>query len=416
MLPEEWVSMGGQICANCQDCIASEYALTKANPNTADRIFDQHWRSWFTESDVQRLKELGMNTVRIPLGFWLVEPLVESGEYYPRGGMRRLKEGLSWLNEAGIAAILDHHALPGVAAENQMFAGQCTSNIQFYSPKNYHRALIWTAVMTFFSHVDSDFGSVLAIQAANEPLMDANRTPGYGQFQKDFVQTVRAVEDILSIHPAPNYAAAGNITAAMEKAAKIGGYSDKVKSVLIDSAPVLLQMLLKYGSPDMIFGFLCPGKDPLTTNFMDMTWQYNNPPNPADAKDGLQTYDDHLYYSFGGVADPNPTAYLTSMCNLERVQRAAKLQNTPLWFGEWAISTNFNATDKFMKQWADAQKLMYSKSAGWIFWNFKIEDSASTKDLQKQWSYYKGIELGYLTEDPAAYHDPNVCKNYTKSS
>ena len=32
---------------------------------------------------------------------------------------------------------------------------------------------------------------------------------------------------------------------------------------------------------------------------MDMTWQYNDPANPADAKDGPQTYDDHLYYSFG---------------------------------------------------------------------------------------------------------------------
>ena len=32
---------------------------------------------------------------------------------------------------------------------------------------------------------------------------------------------------------------------------------------------------------------------------MDITWQQNNPPNPADAKDGPQTYDDHLYYNFG---------------------------------------------------------------------------------------------------------------------
>ena len=48
-------------------------------------------------------------------------------------------------------------------------------------PKNYHRALIWTAVMTFFSHVDPDFESVFAIEAVNEPLMDANLTPGYGQ-------------------------------------------------------------------------------------------------------------------------------------------------------------------------------------------------------------------------------------------
>ncbi len=42
-------------------------ALTKANPNTADQIFDEHWRTWFTQHDVQRLKALGINTVRIPV-------------------------------------------------------------------------------------------------------------------------------------------------------------------------------------------------------------------------------------------------------------------------------------------------------------------------------------------------------------
>ena len=31
-------------------------------------------------------------------------------------------------------------------------------------------------------------------------------------------------------------------------------------------------------------------------------------------------------------------------------------------------------------------------------------------------SYYKGVELGYLTEDPAAYHDIHVCDPYIKTS
>jgi hypothetical protein len=29
---------------------------------------------------------------------------------------------------------------------------------------------------------------------------------------------------------------------------------------------------------------------------MDVNWQYNNPPNPAAAAIGPQTYDNHLYY------------------------------------------------------------------------------------------------------------------------
>lgn len=33
---------------------------------------------------------------------------------------------------------------------------------------------------------------------------------------------------------------------------------------------------------------------------------------------------------------------------------------------EWGLPTQFQATDQFLHQWADAQKLAYSKGAGWI--------------------------------------------------
>jgi len=31
---------------------------------------------------------------------------------------------MKWLKDAGIAVILDHHALPGVSSPGQMFAGR----------------------------------------------------------------------------------------------------------------------------------------------------------------------------------------------------------------------------------------------------------------------------------------------------
>jgi len=43
--------------------------------------------------------------------------------------------------------------------------------------------------------------------------------------------------------------------------------------------------------------------------------------------------------------------------DLDRLERATAVQNVPLLFGEWSISTNIIATDKFLKKWADAQKL-----------------------------------------------------------
>ena len=34
--------------------------------------------------------------------------------------------------------------------------------------------------MTALTHLDSAFSSVFAIEAVNEPIMDATQTPGYG--------------------------------------------------------------------------------------------------------------------------------------------------------------------------------------------------------------------------------------------
>ena len=92
-----------------------------------------------------------------------------------------------------------------------------------------------------------------------------------------------------------------------------------------------------------------------------------------------------MVYRFGGVADATPDAYMSSICStstrlfpvyefplirpivdLHRVQTDAQKNNSPLWFGEWGLSTQFNATDSFLDNWADAQKRAYSAGAGWI--------------------------------------------------
>lgn len=61
-----------------------------------------------------------------------------------------------------------------------------------------------------------------------------------------------------------------------------------------------------------------------------------------------------------------------SNTDLQRVQSDAAVGDTPLWFGEWGLPTQFNATDEFLVKWADAQKLAYSQGAGWLVSNFNI--------------------------------------------
>lgn len=61
-----------------------------------------------------------------------------------------------------------------------------------------------------------------------------------------------------------------------------------------------------------------------------------------------------------------------SHIDLRRVENDAAVDNSPLWFGEWALSTQFDASDDFLRDWADAQKLAYSKGQGWIVRRFSL--------------------------------------------
>lgn len=71
MLPNEWASMGGESCfqtGSCADCAASEFDLVKKlGQQQADAVFQKHWETWFTQSDVQNIRNAGLNTVRVPV-------------------------------------------------------------------------------------------------------------------------------------------------------------------------------------------------------------------------------------------------------------------------------------------------------------------------------------------------------------
>ena len=137
--------------------------------------------------------------------------------------------------------------------------------------------------------------------------------------------------------------------------------------------------------------------------------------------------------------------------DLPRIKDDAKLGNSPLWFGEWGLPTQFNATDEFLYKWADAQKFAYSQGAGWLVrtprhlifvetllianvlvlelqdWDISRHKwDCSCKTMVSQYtlrlhmkvliqisrSYLEGVKLGFLTKDPSQLHDPNVCAPY----
>ncbi|QRW22470.1 Cellulase (glycosyl hydrolase family 5 protein) [Rhizoctonia solani] len=482
MFPKEWVQkMGGESCDDCSKCAASEFDLVKKLGQTrADKVFAEHWSTWFTQKDVDDIAAAGLNTVRIPIGYWIIEDLVDrKTEFYASstGGLEFLKNGLRMLKEKGIHVMLDFHAMPGVSSANQMFAGRCTSDVRFYTDKNYERALTWAAVMTEMVYRDPDFSTVFAIEAINEPIMDASKTPGYGNYQKRFVEVVRSVESKFGVScpgvdrgrivsDPLSLAADKVVVRVLEKAISIlNKTADKpglellypsthINSTLnlggveisairqghgagrlpLPMSAVTQSIPVKRSIDDHIVPHE-PGSERyntrrrqppkpagpgivrkvadrtcLMTTFMNKDWQYNNPPNPTAAANGPQLYDAHLYFSFGGVADPSPDSYMQTICNTDRVKNAYADNNNPLVFGEWSLATNFDASEDFIRDWADAQRYIYAGQAdGWIFWSHKIEQGSP---YIPYWSYFSALKAGYFKKDPSRLANPNVCKSW----
>lgn len=139
--PSRWLDLGGTYLHNgcgMGDQVMDEWHLNAKinNQSASDAVFYNHWDSWFGQADVDRLvEELMITSVRIPLGFWIIEGIVDrETEFYAKGGLHMLTHVDQPARDAegrNIAVLLDHHASPGVASSMSAFAGNCTTDVCF---------------------------------------------------------------------------------------------------------------------------------------------------------------------------------------------------------------------------------------------------------------------------------------------
>ena len=117
MAQDEFSSMG---CGGLND---EWQCVEHLGQDAADQAFKKHWDTWTTQDDIKQIAGLGLNTVRIPVGFWLKEDLVKDTEHYPRGGVEYLDRLVGWCKDNNIYVIMDLHGGPGSQFPNQQYTG-----------------------------------------------------------------------------------------------------------------------------------------------------------------------------------------------------------------------------------------------------------------------------------------------------
>ncbi|KAF2087642.1 glycoside hydrolase family 5 protein [Saccharata proteae CBS 121410] len=89
--------------------VVDEYTLTQNIGNAGD-ILQQHWSSWATLADFQKLADNHFNAVRVPIGYWAFKKYQQ--DPYIMGAQDYLDKAIGWARQTGLKVWIDLHGAP----------------------------------------------------------------------------------------------------------------------------------------------------------------------------------------------------------------------------------------------------------------------------------------------------------------
>jgi glucan 1,3-beta-glucosidase len=97
-----------------------DVAMGWGSSQNAKALLEKHWDDFITESDFQYLASIGINTVRLPIGFWNLPgsefksgtPFEGTGDAFA-GSWARIVRAINWANTYGIGVLVDLHGAAG---------------------------------------------------------------------------------------------------------------------------------------------------------------------------------------------------------------------------------------------------------------------------------------------------------------
>jgi aryl-phospho-beta-D-glucosidase BglC (GH1 family) len=126
MMGNEWKSMGCSGKNSEFDCV-SNYP---GGQSAADAAFKTHYNNWIKPSDIQAIHDSGLNTVRIPIGYWSLRSLVASSEHFPNVDLTALDNVIQKAADLGMFVVIDLHGAPGAQKLGDAFTGQVSCRHQ----------------------------------------------------------------------------------------------------------------------------------------------------------------------------------------------------------------------------------------------------------------------------------------------
>lgn len=340
LLLEEWMWAEQMTDRDIRD----EYTLIQQHGGPTDpraiSLMQDHWNSFVTESDLDRLQQFGISHVRVPIGWWLVDYDLSDG--FVDGGERYLSRLLVWLGVRGMRCVIDLHALPGAQASYQSFTGKYSKSVGFFlQRRNYERGmkamLKLAQLIVSYEKNESTAGVVFGVELVNEPDWKFwDTSPGVREVYELMVPQIRR------FLPSYRYAIFLNF----------------MESPRTTGSAWLARMR--------------------ATNPQDYEWV---------------VYDVHMYHSYGDDNGPgrewNPYVDSCKTCCRDPLLLDPLLAHElPMVIGEFSLNTGFPGNPDFYLEYFQNQLSLWASLPGVIgsfFWNHRI--------LRNPGGWYKEMSL-----------------------
>ncbi|GMF26626.1 unnamed protein product [Phytophthora fragariaefolia] len=211
LVAEHWMTGAADFWQGVSDDDAGkgEYtAITKAvDSDTIRSNLDYHHSTFITESDIADIAAAGLNTVRVPVGYWIVgfdndDPSGQAAwKQYSNGTLKYLDALVTdWAKKHNIAVLLSLHAAKGSqnGADHSSPSDPGSSHWSAYD-ENVANTI---SMATFLADRYKDEDAFLGIGLLNEPNASTDEDKLYAYYEKAYAAIRGAANDcVLSVAP-----------------------------------------------------------------------------------------------------------------------------------------------------------------------------------------------------------------------
>ncbi|PWN20541.1 glycoside hydrolase [Microstroma glucosiphilum] len=176
-LQEGWMETSFMDCAiyagTSEFSIVSGFGTSADGLKSAQNYMEKHWDTWVTEDDFAYLASRGVNTVRIPIGYWSV------GSYYCanssfspyaavyENSWKYVGRAINWAAKYDIGVLLDLHGAYG--SQNGLDHSGHVGAVDFFTAAN---EALTTSLLTWLAWELADVTNIIGIELLNEPSQE----------------------------------------------------------------------------------------------------------------------------------------------------------------------------------------------------------------------------------------------------